>query len=440
MLRISMITCLMWATSVLAQISITKNHMPSNGDAIEYSNASPINIEYSKTGADVSWDYSDLSSIGDGEEEYTSSLKTPYLLNFGFTAVGKKLMDTLGFSDFQLKNIYNFYQTSNASYRDVGIGFQFAAFPLPQTGKHSDPDEIYLFPLEYGDKDSTTFDVEVPISVGIKLGSFIRTGTRVTTVDGWGTITTPYGKDIECIRVKSVIDEFDSMRISTPSISIGQRIKRIEYKWLSTTEEIPILMITGNEALGTFTPTSVVYRNEWSKETPIVVDFEADKTSSNSGQVISFTNKSTGDNLSYLWTIEPSTAIFVNGTSNTDSDPKVVFQKDGEYSITLKATDDNGSAETTKVDYIIIGSVSISDLSNDNISIYPNPTSNLVHIETKSPNSTIDVSIYASNGERILSQSGQQSIEMDVTNIAQGVYILEVKEGDSVYQSKLIKN
>jgi PKD repeat protein len=441
MLRISILLLSMSAMTVFGQITINKNHMPSSGDEIEYSTARPLNVDVSKTGDSVEWDYTKLVNLDDGIDAYISSLRTPYILSFGFTTFGKKLMDTLGFGDFQFKNIYNFYQNSNASFRDVGMGFQFAAIPLPQAGKHTDADEIFVFPLEYGDKDSTTFDVEVPISVGIKLGSFFRSGNRVTTVDGWGKISTPYAKDVECIRVKSVITELDSIKVSTPAINFGQVITRIEYKWLSTTEKMPLLTITGNEVLGSFAATSVVYRNEWSKVSPITVDFESDKVSPKQGDVVSFTNKSVGDNLTYEWSLTPSMGfIFVNGTNETNENPVLVFQDTGWYSVTLTATDKNGSKAETKNNYVHVRdrNSGINDIAINQFDIFPNPT--LSHV-TISPMNSIDpftVSVYDVAGVLIKTVDATGNTDVTLPKDS-GVYVLHISSIKAMQTKRILK-
>lgn len=424
MLRISILLALMVSLSAYGQITITKDHMPGSGDNIEYSTARPLNIDVSKTGADVTWDYTGLVNLDDAEEEYISSLKTPYLLSFGFTAFGKKLMDTIGFSAFQFKNIYTFYQNSSASFKDVGIGFQFAALPIPQTGKHSDPDEIFVFPLKYGNRDSTTFDVEVPISAGIKIGSFFRSGHRITTVDGWGTISTPYVKNVSCLRVKSVVTELDSIKVSTPSINFGQTITRVEYKWLSTTEKIPLLTITGNMIGGNFTPTSVQYRNEWSSASPITVDFESDKVSPKQGVVVSMTNKTSGTDLTYQWDLTPSTGfIFVNGTSETHENPKIVFQDTGWYDVALTASDKNGSSTETKTKYIHVRDKNsgIEQLGTQHIKVYPNPTKSTIYIQL--PQDAVGAIELISNTGQVISfqrLSGHSTV--DVSSLPRGIY------------------
>ncbi|MFT5723470.1 MAG: PKD repeat protein [Bacteroidia bacterium] len=440
MLRISFLFLLLSAATVYGQITINKNHMPGSGDNIEFSTAVPANINISKTGADVTWDYTKLINLGDGVEAYITSLRTPYLLSFGFTTFGKKLIDTIGFSQFQFKNIYSFYQNSNASYRDVGMGFQFAALPLPQTGKHTDPDEIYVFPLEFGDKDSTTFNIEVPISLVIKIGSFFRVGNRVTTVDGWGKISTPYAKNIDCIRVKSVITELDSIKVSTPALNFGQTVTRIEYKWLSTTEKIPLLTITGNVLLGNFVASSVQYRNEWSNVEPITVDFESDRVSPKQGVVVSLTNKSVGDNLTYNWSLTPTTGFkYVNGTSETAENPTLVFQDTGWYSVSLKAADKNGDNNLTKLNYIHVRdkNSSISNLNAVGLNVYPNPTSDYVTIVNNDPHASMLVELIDLTGKTVLQQTGSNQLTLTLSQQTAGIYMLRVTSEDMTHQIKL---
>lgn len=422
------------------QITITKDHMPKVDDNIEFSDASPIGVDVSKTGANHKWDYTKLTKISDGTDEFKASYKTPYLLNFGFTAIGKKLQDTLGFSSFQLKNIYNFYRNDSKSFRDVGIGFQFAALPLPQSGKHTDPDELFIFPLTYGNKDTSTFDVEVPISAGIKLGSFFRSGTRYTEVDGWGTISTPYLKDVACIRVKSRIVEYDSIKVSTPSINFGQEVVRVEYTWLSTSERIPVLQITGNEVLGNFTPSRVTYRNEWSQAPIVVADFSTDKTVVTPGTVLKFTNKSTGDNLTYNWSVSPSQDVkFVNGTDATSIDPVMVITANGNYSVQLIATSESVSDTMLKSGYITVDDKMQIVLPQREKLLFPNPASTEIHL-TNFNIKEGSVRLYNANGSQVdVSFASQVSNVLDVSQLKAGTYLLRWKGSDDIeYWTKVM--
>ena len=440
-LRISLVILCTIPVISDAQITITKDHMPKVDDAIEFSTASPIGINVSKTGANTSWDYSKLAKITDGVDEYKASYKTPYLLNFGFTALGKKLRDTLGFSSFQLKNIYNFYRNDSKSFRDVGVGFQFAAIPLPQSGKHSDPDEIFVFPLNYGNKDTTTFEVEVPISAGIRLGSYYRSGTRMTEVDGWGTITTPYLKNEPCIRVKSTIVGLDSIKVSTPSINFGQEVTRVEYTWLSTSERIPVMKVSGTIALGNFTPTSVTYRNEWSKAPQVTADFNVTNTTIKVGSVFKINNESKGDNLTYTWSITPSSDVkYVNGSDNTSEHPSVVISTKGQYTVTLVARSGSVSDTMTKTNYITIdANSSITEVSTV-VSWGPNPSYGRLTFTGDVNACPKSIQLYTVDGKLLTNSvvnSYNQSV--DLSSIAEGVYYISWVDARNIrHRSKLL--
>ena len=422
--------------------------MPKSGDKIEYSNAISPTIDVKTTGADANWDYSTLTSSGNGIEEYTQSWQTPYILNFGFSAIGKKILDTLGFSDFQMKNVYNFYKNSSSSFSDVGIGFQFAALPLPQAGKHSDPDEIYFFPLEYSDRDSSTFDVEIPITaIAFPVGSFRRQGYRITEVDGWGKITTPYVKDEPCIRVKSVVHETDSIKVTTPSFSFGSEITRVEYKWLSTNERIPLLTVIGNEIGGQFVPTTIQYRNEWSKITP---DFEATNVSPKVGDIITINNKTQGDG-AYTWEFTPNKGFqFVNGTSATSKNPVMVFQDTGIYTVKLTVKNDANTESEEKADYIRVRdrNASLEDAILDELmpfSIYPNPVENKLNITFRNgqDNNVAYIGILSMDGRLIQSSYIRNTSlvhTVDVSHLAKGTYLVSVLHHDMMSYHRLFKH
>ena len=254
--------------SSFSQISITSANMPSAGDTIRYSTVQTASgINFKATGENKSWDFSSLKSASQDIYDYKNSTTTPYVLNFGFSALGLKIADSLGSGQMSFKNVYTFFKKSTAKWEAVGIGFQLSAVPLPQAGKHTNTDEIYQFPLNYKDKDSATFALKVPLTLAIvNIGNYFQDGNRVNTVDGWGTISTPYKSNVACIRIKSIITETDSLAIAISGqapINFAFPNNRVEYKWLCITEKIPMLEVSGTEIGGTFTPTTIRYRDNY---------------------------------------------------------------------------------------------------------------------------------------------------------------------------------
>ncbi len=82
-----------------------------------------------------------------------------------------------------------------------------------------------------------------------------------------------------------------------------------------------------------------------------VTDFEANNTSVCLGEVVELSDLSLGAS-SYDWAITPSSFTFVNGTNANSASPQVIFQDDVQYTITLTASNANGSDTETKINYV----------------------------------------------------------------------------------------
>ena len=83
-----------------------------------------------------------------------------------------------------------------------------------------------------------------------------------------------------------------------------------------------------------------------------IADFSASATSGiGLNQEVTFTDASTENPTSWLWTFSPSTVTYVTGTS-TSQNPTVTFDDPGIYTVTLKATNSVGNDTEQKIDYI----------------------------------------------------------------------------------------
>lgn len=245
--------CSCWIS--IAQIAITSTDMPVANDTLRYCNASPNSGDYdfTLTSANHVWDFSKLNCTSQNVAQYKNASATPYSFYPSFFGkYGTKIADSLGFGTFKFKEIYDFYGKTSTVFKAEGYGFSYSGVPLAAT--YSDDDEIYQFPLQYNDRDSSTFYLKVSIP---GLGDYVRTGHRINLVDGWGTITTPHGT-FNCLRVKTTISEIDSFY--TSFVNFGFPVNTTEYKWLANNEHFPILEVRGNTSMIGFTPTQVRYR------------------------------------------------------------------------------------------------------------------------------------------------------------------------------------
>jgi hypothetical protein len=244
----------LFAGKVNAQITITYTNMPSSGDTIRYSTCSATSVNYSVTGTNFFWNFDTLVANGQGVYDYTPASSTAYSFYFPGD-YGIEIADSIGFSTYEFHNVYDFYKNTAASFETKGLAFTYSGFPLGDN--YTTPDQIYVFPLTYLNHDSTQYKVTVALTSTVSYSQF---GYRITDVDGWGIIKTPYDS-VPCIRVVSTTYGKDSIHYSTFGFATPD-VQR-SYKWLSLTENIPMLEVDGTYTSGNFVPTGAKFRDKY---------------------------------------------------------------------------------------------------------------------------------------------------------------------------------
>lgn len=324
------------ALGVTAQVTITMDDMPSVGDTAILSRAvATPGTNWNATGQGFHWDFSSLSPQRQEVAHYRSVTQTPYFFYFmNFSTYGTKIIDSIGIQQFSIKNIYNFYQKNNNTFSAVGIGASVQGFPLG--AKHSDPDEIFRLPLFYGmPPQSSTFKFK--LGVGDSIG-WAAGGTRTTSVDGWGEITTPYGT-FPCIRVRSVISETDTITFQGFKIPIPRN--QIELRWMTPGYKVPILQVNGNQILTSTTYTDVVYLDVDRRPK---ASFFADGRIGCRPLTVQFSNTSERAN--------QSTWDFGDGATSNQLDPSHTYTQVGTYNVKLIARNNLGVDSVLQNQYI----------------------------------------------------------------------------------------
>lgn len=244
-------------------ITLGNANMPGNGDTLRYTNVELSSVgNYAQTGTNFTWDFSSVAPTTQGLREFKSSLFTPYFLFFASqNEYGELIAATLGAGPLTIQDYYNFYkkQNSPAAFIADGAGITFSSVPVPTY--YSDKDELYLFPMTYPKYDSTTFRFSTPNTALIPV-RYSKTGYRVTRVDGWGTVITPWGTE-QCLRLVTTQYATDTIKMSVgtftlPPIGFPNSIR--SYQWLSLTAKIPMMEVTGALVGNNFTPTQARFR------------------------------------------------------------------------------------------------------------------------------------------------------------------------------------
>lgn len=441
MKKIILLLSIISFTRLEAQITINNSHMPVSGDTLRFTVALPdsaVLLNFQNTGANLNWDFSKLIPQRQGVRSFLSSAQTPYSSAVR-NRIGEKLADTLSIGGFSLFNVYDFF---NASTSDFSLDFRGASVPtglpfiptLNLTPSFSDKDEIYQFPLNYLDRDSSTFNVTFSNQL---VGIFYQSsGFRINHVDAWGTIITPYDT-FNAIKVVTDVVSFDSVNFANNGFGINQHVR--EYKWMTTSLRIPAFTVTGNVVAGVFIPTNVLYRdsvrNVPSLFAPIAL-FNANQTSVNIFDTVTINNLSISAlAANFQWSISPNTFNFVNGTSATSNDVTVLFTDTGFYDVQLIAINSSGRDTLLLNDYIRVNLLtSINELENEiakKIILSPNPTasSQFFTVENTSNAKINRILIVDITGKKILSQhilQNPKSFSVQAP-LSPGVYLVQLE-------------
>lgn len=425
--------------TAFGQITITNSNMPGSHDTIRYSAATPTTINYDTTGAGMTWDFSNLTPTSQGLYEYKPGLliNPIYSAFFGLTSYGRLVTDSISLGIATIKNIYDFYQNSSSAFKAVGRGLSYQGIPIPSN--YSDDDEIYQFPLNYTDHDSSTFEVSFDLTTTLQL---FQKGYRISDVDGWGTVITPHGT-YTCIRIVSSIYEHDSLVINGFALPGFDRVSR-EIKWLSTNEKIPVVEVDGSVVNNTFTPNTLRYRDSWIQclATTPAINFTADHTTGYPSETFLFSNTSACA-LGYQWSFSPNTITYLNGTSNTSAEPAVQFTHSGDYTAHLNAYNAAGLDSLVRTAYIhILSPAGITDEGNNTpaFQLLSDPVNNSIRCISNNTTST-RLSIFSSTGALLLQQDvpkGAQAISLNTSSWSAGLYLVRLTGEHGFNSQKLI--
>ncbi len=140
-----------------------------------------------------------------------------------------------------------------------------------------------------------------------------------------------------------------------PSVSTEQNPSNIVY-WLAGTYDVSL---TVSNPVGTNTITK---QNYITASTTILpeIDFSVEDPIVCLGDTITIRDLTIYNPNSWSWTITPGDFLFVNGTSSSSQNPQVVFTSPGVFTVSLTASNPNGSSSLTKNDFISAGGVPLN--------------------------------------------------------------------------------
>lgn len=144
-----------------------------------------------------------------------------------------------------------------------------------------------------------------------------------------------------------------------------------------------------------------------------------------------------------------------DGSFDTVPFPIHTYSSAGFYTICLSITDSVGCTDTHCTSYYLLKTsneiiqvtvvpellTGISEKSDvETVLIYPNPASNIVTVELTKQASTADINVFNILGQlELSSRTASQKTHTDITELTNGVYVLEVRTNKMISRQKFIK-
>lgn len=261
-------------TILFSQITLTSADFAAADDTVRISKATDNSIDYSTTGANSTWDFSYLTFDSQFRRDYAPATGLPLLINFVFGPLASNNyratyflpatdlpIDQLGaILPITISDMVQYSKKTNDSITSIGLSMNINGNGIPV--KSDTIETRYAFPLNYGDdhysRGYTRLDMN-PIYDAI----WVQYRQRYTEVDGWGSVSTPYGT-FDALRIKHTITETDSLRISFNGNPFWVPIPVPEshiYEWITNGEQDAIIRIVTSLAGGNETVTSIEYKD-----------------------------------------------------------------------------------------------------------------------------------------------------------------------------------
>ena len=170
---------------------------------------------------------------------------------------------------------------------------------------------------------------------------------------------------------------------------------------------------------------------------PPVVDFAASKTNPVTNEVISLIDLSTNTPTAWKWRITPGNFIWMNGTDSNSKIPNVKFTNGNNFTITLIASNAEGTNKLTKVDYIKVNGSSIHQNADEQLlMLYPNPANNILNFTLANAS---EVQILDAMGrviETLHADAGSNSLNTE--NYPNGIYFIRMSNEFGIYTERIL--
>jgi len=216
---------------------ITSSVNPVVGDAFDYNSLDVANVSPGMAGANVTWDFSGISSLG-----ISNTIMEPVANGtYASSVVNANLVAIDGVSGAES------YLLANGT--QYAIGGAYTGSLANTLDNYSDQREMVKFPITFGDVFNESMDgTHENFTGGF---TYSRSGTITIEADGYGTLILPSGSFNDVLRIKVTTDYSDQHAVFP-----GADYLDVTYLWFKQGENF-ILMSMSTLDINSITGTKV---------------------------------------------------------------------------------------------------------------------------------------------------------------------------------------
>ncbi|HBF88122.1 MAG TPA: hypothetical protein DDX39_05720 [Bacteroidales bacterium] len=351
---------------VNAQTYISDNYA-SIGDTV-YLTKCELNSEnnYDTSGSNFTWDFSNV--VGQSQDRILfknptqtgfTILQYPYIFNSNNVNLASSDGKTIAIGGIQQTNVNNYLKktTSSVEQRASSFDLSINGTSLSIKNTFTSADVLYKFPINYGNIDSSNAEYSIYIPGNIYFRQTIL--KRKNSVDGTGTLITPYGTFSDVLRMISTVNQSDTIAIAGTGIKYEYNYR--ELLWFSASKKYPVMIVKQTLIGNSYITDQIQYLDTQQFFQPEAL-FAYVPLSPSIGDTVQFQNLSSNA-YEFLWDFDDISS----GSLNTSSEinPTHIFNSADTFNVKLIST--NGSLHDTIALPILVNS-GLSPIANFNSS------------------------------------------------------------------------
>ena len=273
-MKTSLLFTLFIPTLLFGQITLTQSDFANANDTVRMSSTTDLTVDFTSTGPNYTWDFSNLVAADQNLIEFNSMTNASIYVYavFGtfapqeyrasyFVPSDAIPLDLIsGFLPVNITDVFQYSRSSADSITSIGFAVSIEGNEVPF--KSDTIETRYKFPMNFNDTYSSRGYSNMDMNPFYN-GIWRQHRTRNSEVDGWGSITTPYGT-FDALRIKHSITESDSIYMDILGTGTWINLPIPDsyiYEWWTNNQKEAILRISTSAILGNEVVTAIEYRD-----------------------------------------------------------------------------------------------------------------------------------------------------------------------------------